>query len=342
MVNNISTKVAVVVPVYNGGEDFKNCLEGIYRSDYPNFELIVVADGDTDGSEQVAQDFGAQVIKLSRSAGPATARNIGAKAASGEIIFFVDADVLIEPNTITKVVDVLDSRSDLSALIGSYDDAPKAQNFLSQYKNLLHHYTHQTSSTQGFTFWGACGAIRRDVFLSLGGFDEVYRRPCIEDIELGSRLRRSGYKIELCKQIQVKHLKHWHTWSLLKADFCDRALPWTALLLQERKLPNDLNLNWSSRLSVILIYLLLLITAVAWWIPPILTATPIIAIALLIINQDVYRFFYRQRGLIFTLQVIPWHWLYYFYSGLALAIGIIRHLIDPNRLNFQKAAKKTA
>lgn len=116
---------------------------------------------------------------------------------------------------------------DLAALIGSYDDAPGATNFLSQYRNLLHHYVHQTGNEEASTFWGACGAVRREVFLAMGGFDESYRQASIEDIELGYRLKRAGLKILLCKALQVKHLKRWEAGSLLKADFCYRALPWT-------------------------------------------------------------------------------------------------------------------
>ena len=94
---------------------------------------------------------------------------------------------------------------DLAALIGSYDDAPGEKNFLSQYKNLFHHYTHQHGKVEASTFWGACGAIRREIFLSMAGFNDNYRQPCIEDIEFGYRLKQEGYKIRLCKSIQVKH-----------------------------------------------------------------------------------------------------------------------------------------
>ena len=78
--------------------------------------------------------------------------------------------------------------------------------------------------------------------LALGGFDEGYRQPSIEDIELGYRLKQAGHRIRLCKALQVKHLKRWSVVSLLKSDFFDRALPWTELILRDRRVINDLNL----------------------------------------------------------------------------------------------------
>jgi GT2 family glycosyltransferase len=319
------SSISVVIPVYNGGESFRRCLTQIRQASPAPLEVIVVSDGDTDGSGTLAEQFGATVIRLPASGGPAKARNIGAQAAKGDIIFFVDADVEIRPDTIEQVATAFEQDPSLAALIGSYDDAPGAANFLSQYRNLLHHYVHQTGQRDAFTFWGACGAIRRDVFLAIGGFDERYRRPCIEDIELGYRLRKAGHKIELHKSIQVKHLKRWEVLSMLRADFFYRALPWTALLLQERQLTNDLNLQVSSRISVMLVFGAVLSLIAALWVPASLALTAIFLVSLCILNWHVYQFFYRKRGLLFALQVVPWHWLYYGYSGLAFGVGLIRH-----------------
>ena len=58
----------------------------------------------------------------------------------------------------------------LDALIGSYDDDPAERDFLSQYKNLMHCFVHQTGNEQASTFWSGCGAIRRDVSLAHSGF----------------------------------------------------------------------------------------------------------------------------------------------------------------------------
>lgn len=326
--NNTQLTVSVIVPVYNGGESFRRCLTKLAEALPAPLEVIVVSDGDTDGSAELAEQFGAKVLRLPACGGPARARNLGAAQAQGDILFFVDADVEIYPHTLEQVTIAFQQDPELAALIGSYDDQPGATNFLSQYRNLLHHYVHQTGQKQAFTFWGACGAIRRQVFLAIGGFDQRYVKPCVEDIELGYRLRQAGYKIELHKAIQVKHLKQWRVLNLLRADFFYRALPWTALLLRERHMTNDLNLQVSSRVSVLLIVgIIPALIGTCWWIG-FLIPVALLLLALLALNLSVYRFFYQKRGLLFALQVVPWHWLYYGYSGLAFGIGLIRHWLQ--------------
>ncbi|MEM8613035.1 MAG: glycosyltransferase family 2 protein [Cyanobacteria bacterium P01_H01_bin.105] len=330
-------KISLVIPVYNGGESFRVCLNSISRSHCLPDELIVVSDGDTDGSWAVAEAFGAKVFRLPSSQGPAHARNVGAKAATGDIIFFVDADVTLHPETVGQVKHQFQKYPKLAALIGSYDDEPGAENFLSQYKNLFHHYTHQMSSINAFTFWGACGAIRRSIFQDVGGFDETYCKPCIEDIELGYRLKRAGHVIQLGKDIQVKHLKRWGLISLLRAEIFYRALPWTKLILRDRRFDADLNLSHANRLSVIFAFLFLgslATSALNLWL--LLIAT-ILGIGLLVLNFDIYFFFYRKRGFLFVLQVIPCHWSYFLYGGAAFAYGTLSYYLE--RLHWNAASK---
>ena len=121
---------------------------------------------------------------------------------------------------------------------------------MSQYRNLLHHYVHQRGQIEASTFWGACGAIRRSVFEEVGGFDEERYPRCIEDIELGYRLRRAGHRIVLDKNLQGTHLKKWTLWSVIRTDVCCRAMPWTRLILETRSAPDDLNLRDGQRVSV--------------------------------------------------------------------------------------------
>jgi len=327
--------VAVIIPVYNGGNSFRRCLESIQHSHDRPEELIVVVDGGGDDSWRIAESFGASVFCLADNRGPARARNVGAQAATSDILFFVDADVAVHPNAIALVRAEFQQDSELTALIGSYDDAPGASNFLSQYKNLIHHYTHQTALETASTFWGACGAIRRGAFMAVDGFDETYLRPCVEDIELGYRLRQQGYTIRLCKDIHVKHLKHWQVGSLLRAEIFYRALPWTRLILQHRQFQADLNLDQSSRLSVVMVYLLVASLLASLWQAQWLILSALLMGGLIIANRRVYQFFRRCRGGLFTLRVIPWHWFYFLYGGAAFAYGTFTyHLEQAYRKHF--------
>ena len=158
---------------------------------------------------------------------------------------------------------------------------------------------------------GGCGAIRRDVFLTYSGFDQSYL--AIEDIELGYRLVQAKRKLILDKGLLVKHLKRWTFLEVLKSDIRDRAIPWTLLILRERQIPNDLNTQWSQRLSVVLAYVALLL-AIPFWPAALVTVAIVI-----VINQHFYRFLIRRRGLLFGLSASPLHLLYFLYGGAAFA-----------------------
>jgi glycosyltransferase involved in cell wall biosynthesis len=323
--------ISVILPVRDGGSNFRRCLSSLSGVLPPPAEIIVVADGDTDGSWRVAEEFGAKVLRTPEPQGPARARNLGARAAQGDILLFVDADVEMRPNAIQQIETAFSGDPDLTALFGSYDDEPGEDNFLSQYKNLFHHYVHQMSREEASTFWSGCGAIRRKVFMELGGFDESYRKPCIEDIELGYRLKQAGYQIRLFKGLQVKHLKRWDIKSLLKTDFFDRALPWTELILKHQNFVNDLNLRFSSRLSVLLTCGFIFVLIGGWWWHGFFAVACLMLLLLLAINAPLYHFFIRKRGFGFMIRAIPWHWFYYFYSGLAFAIGLGRSFLFRHR-----------
>lgn len=258
--SHLPTKISVVIPNHNGGAALTRCLDAVQESTYDNFECIVVDDGSTDDSPERMRDAAIQVIELRDGPhGPAHARNVGAQAASGEIVLFLDADVVIYPDTLRKVANAFSRVAELTAVFGSYDDQPGDSHFLSQYKNLFHHFVHQQANENSSSFWSGCGAIRREVFLDIGGFDTVkYPHPSIEDIELGRRLTAKGHKILINKTIQVKHLKRWTLANLIRTEVFNRGIPWTQLVIADRKIPNDLNLESSQRWSALFIGILLM------------------------------------------------------------------------------------
>jgi glycosyltransferase involved in cell wall biosynthesis len=99
----LPSKISVVIPAYNGGTQLHQCLNAIARLATAPSEIIVVDDGSTDGSIQKAATRGVRFFKISGRQGPAAARNIGAQAATGDIIFFLDADVCVHEDAIERV-----------------------------------------------------------------------------------------------------------------------------------------------------------------------------------------------------------------------------------------------
>ncbi|MFQ5612685.1 MAG: glycosyltransferase family 2 protein [Anaerolineae bacterium] len=317
---------SIVIPVFNGGHHFQRCLEAIQRSSFQDWELVVVDDGSDDGSGARAARVGATLLRTTGQLGPAAARNLGGQRARGEYLFFIDADCEMRPDTLANAAQVLAAEPELDALFGSYDDAPAAPNTIAQYKNLFHHYVHQHGHEEASTFWTGCGAIRRSRFLELGGFDvSRYRRPSIEDIDLGYRLKQAGGRIRLAKGVQVKHLKAWTWTGLLKSDILDRGIPWTRLILRDRAFVSDLNLQTHNRVSVVAIWLLLASALLGLWQAQSFILALGLAGLLLWLNFDLYRFFAAKRGLRFALQTIPLHWLYYFYNAISFGCGLLLH-----------------
>jgi glycosyltransferase involved in cell wall biosynthesis len=258
----------------------------------------------------------ASVLRLTRNSGPSSARNLGARDATGEILFFVDADVIIGPDAVSRVVRTFAQHPDVDAIFGSYDDEPRAPGLVSQYRNLLHHYVHQHGAVDASTFWSACGAIRRSVFEAVGGFDEKRYPRCIEDIELGYRLRRMGHRILLDKGLQGTHLKRWTLRSMVRTDICCRAIPWTRLILETKSAPDDLNLRGGQRASVAAVGVALLSLPLTAWRPEAAILGAAALLTVLILNRPLYRFYLRRRGLPFSVVAFFLHVLYYLYGGL--------------------------
>jgi hypothetical protein len=309
--------MSIIVPVYNNAPDLRECLSALIVASRPDAEIIVVDDASTDDTPAIAAQLGTRVLQLANNSGPAAARNYGAHHAQGDILCFVDADVVIAPGVVSCIDALFSAHPDLAAVFGSYDARPRAKGIISQYRNLLHHFVHQHGRAKASTFWAGCGAIRRSVFQEVGGFDEKrFPRPSIEDIELGHRLRQAGHRILLDKTLQGTHLKQWTLLSVIRTDIVCRAIPWSRLILESKKAPDDLNLKAGQRLSVALMGLASLCLLLAIFQLELLVPVAAALLGVIILNRELFVFFFRQQGLLFAITCIPLHLLYYLDSGL--------------------------
>lgn len=320
----------MIMPVYNGAEFIPQSLppliEMMHRGEI--LEVIVVDDGSTDGSKQIAQTIGARVLSSGGRLGPGGARNHAANTAMGDILWFVDADVVVHADASRRLAIGFDAEQ-VVAVFGSYDSNPPARNFFSRYKNLVHHYYHNRAKDEAHTFWSGCGAVKRADFLSCGGFDvERYQYPSIEDIELGHRMIKAGGRIRLLRDVQCTHLKVWRFWNLIHTEIFRRAIPWSRLIVTSSEgIPNDLNVGAAEQARAGLAGILLL--AILAFLMGYSSGALVLVVGLLVLmaNRDIAIFFYRNGGFLFAFCAVFFHQIYYLYSASAFVWVFFEHNI---------------
>lgn len=261
------------------------------------------------------------VIQEPSGLGPAAARNEGAKRAVGDVMVFVDADVVVASDALARIREAFDADPQLAAIFGSYDDDPPDGGLVSDFRNLLHHFVHHEAAGRATTFWAGLGAVRADVFRSTGGFDEErFPHPAVEDIEFGMRLSNRGARVRLDPAIQGKHLKRWTLVSMVKTDLLRRALPWLELVLERRGESSALNLAPRHRVSTV--------AAVALAAGLLRRDVRIVAgaAAMILVNdRKFYLLLRRRRGTAFAVAAFPVHLVHRLTSAAAVPIALFRH-----------------
>ncbi|MFM9195213.1 MAG: glycosyltransferase [Planctomycetia bacterium] len=295
-------------------------MEAAMESATPATEVIFVFDGAAPPAPAWLDRPGVTVVKTGTRSGPSAARNAAARAASGRILLFVDADVELAADALDRIHAAFESDPDLVALFGTYDDEPPGLSVTSNFRNLLHHHTHASHPGEASTFWSGCGAIRAAEFHDLGGFDDTYDRPCIEDIELGMRIAGNGGRIVLDPGLRCKHLKQWTLTSMVFTDVVHRATPWTRLIVTSGRMPGTLNLDWRGRMSGILSIAVLASVAVTPFAPSMAWVSLVCGLTVVGLNLDFYRLCAEKRGLGFAISAIALHWLYFAYSSITFGV----------------------
>lgn len=322
-----AVRATIIVPFHRHIVQLRACLTAL-RQSMPDAELIVAADGALEDCVPVAQAHRAQVVVVPGPAGPAVARNRAAALASGAILIFVDTDVVVAHDAVPGMCAWLEAEPATAAVFGAYDHAPPATGFVSQYKNLSHAYVHEVGNREASTFWAGLGAVRASAFRAVGGFDERFRRPSVEDIELGYRLVAAGYALRLDPRFRGTHLKRWTLWNCIVTDIRARGVPWTQLIHRFKALSNDLNTSFALRASVALAYGIVLSAVLALAVPSLaLAALAVVMLgALVALNFDYYRWLARRRGWVFAARVVPVHLLHHLCNGVSFIAGTVLHL----------------
>ncbi|HNV23546.1 MAG TPA: glycosyltransferase [Candidatus Omnitrophota bacterium] len=220
------TPITIIIPVFNSEKTIAKTLEAVLNQSYPNVEIIVVDDGSTDSTAKIIEMF----IEISRAdnkkvisvyqnnAGPASARNRGAKEANTEIIFFTDSDCVPHQNWIEQSLDAFKDKS-VAVVAGSYGIA-NAEFLLARcvYQEIL--YRHKYLMPQYPKSFGSYNfGIRKKIFEEVGGFNQNYRYASGEDNDLSYKILKAGYKIYFEKKSLVDHYHPTQLKKYLKEQF---------------------------------------------------------------------------------------------------------------------------
>jgi glycosyltransferase involved in cell wall biosynthesis len=323
-----SPAVTVVVPVHNDAATVGQCLSAIRGSDLPRdaFEIIVVDQNSSDASKAIAARYADTVIRLTTGgARQAYARNRGAELGTGEVVAFVDAHIMVQPDTLTRMLTMLCEQPYLQAISASRDAKPVARNFISQYWNLLLHFGERKSHGLGGNFGSGCGMIRRSTFVLAGMYDEWrFGTGNLEGIELGQRLEAAGHQVLFSTELQVTHLRRWTGHSVFR-EVWDR----TALLARSlgyrrtlASIPGEAVFTLTRAAVPALAILATAVLSAGFLSEPswILRGSLAAAVASLI-NLPVLRFYTRERGLLFAAAALPVHFFYQVVGVVAMCAG---------------------
>ena len=320
-------EISVIIPSYKPNLDtLAECLKAICDSDFKPKEIILVDDGSfMEYPEEIRTCC--RIIRNIKNMGPAYAKNAGAKEGKSDILCFIDADVKVGRDALTKIIGKF-SDPDVAAVQTIYSKFTPVRNFFSEYQTLYQHYNFQTIRSDYLCTFGSYAiAIRKDVFFKTGGFDERIKRPSVEDEHLGAVLYSKGYNILLAKDVEVEHMADYNMVKLLKRMFImgEENVKYFVMqpALKKMKLSKTHHsLNLIASVLIAPLSMVFLIVAAAIPLTGILAAM-FIAVFLLV-NAGFLMFLYRNRGAVFTLKSV----IAYYFVSISSFLGCLKGVID--------------
>lgn len=328
-------RVSVIIPAFNAGAEIGQCLTALAASSVKAHEIIVADDGSSDDTVAVAERCGATVVRAPRNEGASAARNRGAAAATGDVLLFIDADVVVAPDAIARTARVLEERPEVTALVGTFDEHTPIPGFPSDYKNL--YVCHGWGLMPPYI--GATNtsitAVRRAAFDEAGGFDA--KVPTSEDDRFGAELVARGATIWLDQGVRIQHLKRYTMATLLRDSYvkskylaCSYVWHW---LDPDRRNGRFGHHSPVLMASLVAAYLVLVagVMAVLWPQRATLSVAALTLGLYALLHARTWGFYARRRGLWFTAQAAGTGWLELVVSGVAVAGGVFKALTTRQR-----------
>ncbi len=320
--------ISVIIPNRNGAAMIGKCLAAALASRYDNFEMIVVDDGSEDDSVEIIGRYPCRLVRLERHGGAAMARNAGAREARGSILFFTDADCLLQPDTLAVASETLARAGPNAVVGGTYTPLPHDRRFFSIFQSAFIHYC-ETKNPQRPDYLATHAlAIPAHVFRQSGGFREEFL-PILEDVEFSHRLRRMGYSLVINPALQVQHIFDFSLFRSL-ANAVIKTKYWTLYSIRNGDLLADsgtaslgLKLNGAVYFLSLLLALLFLVTGFVLFLFALAAAVALNLYG----NWGLLRAFYDTGGMRFALGAAAYYLLLYPLAvGMGACAGAMKYL----------------
>ncbi|MDG4764936.1 glycosyltransferase family 2 protein [Solwaraspora sp. WMMD406] len=321
--------VSVIIPNYNYARTLSACIEAVQRQTYPGIEIIVADDCSTDDSVAVARSMGVTVLESPVNSGVSTARNLGAEHARGDILFFVDSDVALEPDAVTRAVEILQTEAGLGAVCGMYQPEPMfPDSLVKRYRAIQQYVWFNEIDGPIPGLHSALFAIRTEVFREIGPFNTRLR--WTEEQDYGFRLN-ARYIVRAAASIRGRH-DHDGTLGVMITKVFHRTRLGAPNWVRLKALPGGAGTSYRALGSgFILAAVLGVVSAVLLGPWALLAAAVCLGIGMAL-DWRTYAYAYRHHGILFGLQFTALHLLVTLTSAVAAGIGILQGLLFPGRM----------
>lgn len=330
-------KYSVIIPTYNAAPTLRPLIASLVAPARDDLEIIIVDDASTDNTQELVHSFPqVNYTRQEVNRGPAAARNAGAQLARGEWLLFTDSDTEFAPETFDALEQAIVARP-IDALVGSYAGEPANEGFVPRYKALWEYCT--IEQTFVLDEHGMCaiqtwaprpGLIRRDVFEAVGGFDTTFAGADLEDMELGYRMAKQGYRIFAAPAV---HIRHHYPASMRRelTPFARRARLWMEMAVQRREMDSHGEGSPRQAVAHLFGFAAAIFLLVGLLFSPALMLAALFGVIFVGFNAMFFAASVRRYGLWFALRAVAYCWLHSIVLGIAAAAGLARGLWPGRR-----------
>ncbi|OGK12106.1 hypothetical protein A3C98_04005 [Candidatus Roizmanbacteria bacterium RIFCSPHIGHO2_02_FULL_37_15] len=329
--------LSIIIPTHNSQNTITNLLISIHTTQFKyfkNIEVIIVDDDSSDKTRNLVRKLVEKLkyklilYPLRKNLGPAKARNYGVKKAKGKYVLFLDSDVVLAKSTLRYVYQLAKDEK-VKAFTGIWHYQQKTDKFFPNFKAMrdwVYWFIEREKYARYYLFSTRIAGIEKRLFQTIGGFDETFPEPTVEDIELTYRIEKQA-KIRFSPELIVYH--EFEDFWPIAAKYFKRSRDW--ILLYQKRLRFDPVATskkeaFKATLAAMFVFFLILGSANRLF----FYITLLIALQFTNLEWYFWSFVYKQKGSLFLMKSIIFSVILYLVIDLGSFWGLLLSKIKKN------------